>query len=75
MCSGQIAAGEDAGVNGRMEGLDPAVQHLRRAGDLADLAHRDPGIGEGPGRAAGGDQLHPGLVEAAGESRRGPTCR
>ena len=63
----EIAAGEDAGVDGRMEGLDPAVQHLGCAGDLADLAHRDTGIREGLGGATGGDQLHPGLVETAGE--------
>ena len=63
----EIAAGEDARVNGRMEGLDPAVQHLGCAGDLADLAHRDAGISEGLGSATGRDQLHPGLVEPTGE--------
>ena len=66
---GEVAAGENAGVDGWMEGLDPAVQHLGCSGDLADLAHRDTGIREGLGGAAGGDQLHPGLVEPAGEVR------
>ena len=44
---GVVAAGEDAAVDGRVQGLDPAVQDLGRAGDLADLGH-----GHGRPRAA-----------------------
>ena len=64
---GQVATGQDAGVDRRVQGLDPAVQHLRRTGHLADLADRDPGVGDGPGRPPGRDQLHPRVVERPGE--------
>ena len=40
-----------------MQGLDPAVQDLGRAGELADLDDRHLGLAQGRGRAAGGDQL------------------
>ena len=36
---GAVAAGQDAGVDRRMEGLDPAVHHLRKAGDVGDAGH------------------------------------
>ena len=44
----------DAGV----QRLDPAVQDLGRAGQVADLDHGHVGRAQGRGGAAGGDQLH-----------------
>ena len=36
---GAVAAGQDAGVDRRMEGLDPPVHHFRKAGDVGDAGH------------------------------------
>ena len=44
-----------------MERLDPAVHHLRKAGDLLNQRDRDAGFGERAGGAAGGNDLDPEL--------------
>src|SRR5215472_11772906 len=53
-------------MNGRMQGLDAAVHHFRKAGELADVEHFQSGVAEGLARAAGRNQLD---VEG-GESAR-----
>ena len=50
---GYVASGQDAGVDSGMQGLDPAVQHLREAGDVGDLLNGDAGVGDGVVGAAG----------------------
>ena len=37
----------------RVQGLDPAIEQFRKAGDLRHLGDRNPGRGEGLRRAAG----------------------
>ena len=54
---GPVAPREQAAVDGRVQRLDAAVEHLRKAGVGSDLGDRQPGIGEQPGRAAGRQQL------------------
>jgi hypothetical protein len=49
--------GEQAGVHLGMQGLDPAVQTFREAGQLLDRGDRDAGFGEHGGRRAGRDDL------------------
>ena len=63
----QAAVGEDAGVHLRVQRLDPAVEALREAGQLLDLGDRDAEPLDQRGRAAGRDQRHARLVQAAGE--------
>ncbi len=51
------AAGKDAAMHLRVQRLDAPVHHLREAGEVGDLDHRDTGIGEQARRAAGGQDL------------------
>jgi hypothetical protein len=44
---------QDAAVHARMQGLHPAVEDLRRAREVAHLAHRHARVAQGPGRAPG----------------------
>ena len=64
---GTAYVGEQAGVHPRVQRLDPAVEALRESGEVSDLGHRDAGLGDARGRAAGGDKGDTGRVEAAGE--------
>ena len=50
---------EQAAVDKGMQRLHAAVEHLRKAGVIADVLDRQPGLPEGLGGAAGGDQFHP----------------
>jgi hypothetical protein len=54
---GQVAAGEDAAVHLRVQGLDAAVEHFREAGVVADFGDRQAGVAQQLGGAAGGQQL------------------
>ena len=47
-------AAMDAGV----QGLDTAVEHLRKAGQLAHVFDGEAGLAQCARRSAGGDQLH-----------------
>ena len=72
---GIVAHGEDAAVDVRMQRLDPAVEHLRKAGDLGDLAHRQAGLGKRLARASRGDQLDCQGRQGRGRNRPGRSCR
>ena len=63
------------GVDPGMERLDPAVEHLRRAGDRGDIGHRQAGLAERAGRAAGRDELEARARRARGRARPGRSCR
>ena len=43
---GTMPAGQDAAVDLRVQGLDPAVHHLGEAGDVGDVGDRQAGVGE-----------------------------
>ena len=62
-----VAAGEDPSVDGRVEGLDPSVEHLGESCHLGDLADGQPGGRERSRRAAGRHELDAQLGEAAGQ--------
>ena len=53
--AGIVPAGEDPAVDRRMQGLDPAVHDLRKAGMVGDVGDRDPAIAQGARGAAGGE--------------------
>src|SRR5215469_3397084 len=54
-------------MNGRMQGLDAAVHHFRKAGELADVEHFQSGVTESLARAAGRNQLN---VEGGENARK-----
>ena len=54
----EIAAGEDAAVNARVQGLDATAQHLRAAGQRLDVDHRQASVAQHTRRAARRDELH-----------------
>ncbi len=63
---GLVAAGEDAAVHRRVEGLHAAVQDLE-AGELGDAGDGDAGLGQGLVGAAGAVQLEAEVGQPAGE--------
>ena len=64
---GLAAVGEDAGVDGRVEGLDPTLEALGEAGDLLHRGDGQARGGDGGGGGAGGDDLNAGVGQGAGE--------
>ena len=62
-----VAAGEDPGVDARVERLDAPAEHLRRLGQRLDVAHLQAELLEEGRRAAARDQLDAELVEAERE--------
>jgi hypothetical protein len=55
---GQIAARQDARVHLRMQCLDAAVEHFRKARVITDFGDRQAGVAQQLGGAAGRQQLH-----------------
>ena len=53
----QVAAGQDAAMHFRMQRLDAAVEHFRKAGVIADFGNRQAGVTQHFGSAAGRQQL------------------
>ena len=64
---GQPAIGEEPAVDPRVERLDPAVEHLRGAGHRGHVGHRQAGVAQRPGGAAGRHELEPARDEPAAE--------
>src|SRR5699024_3110770 len=64
---GEALVGEDAAVDARVEGRDPAVEHLGGSGDGRDVGDRDAGVPDGAAGGAGGDDLHAVRGEGAGQ--------
>ena len=62
-----LADREQAAMDLRMQGLDPPVHHLGKAGEIGDVADLKPRLDEGAMRAAGRDQLDAEGGEAACE--------
>src|SRR5690606_15334404 len=62
-----VAVREQARVHARVQRLDAAVERLGESGDLLDLRHRHTRVREDLRGAAGGDDLHPGGVQARAE--------
>ena len=59
--------GEQAGMHMRVQGLDPTVEHLGKAGDLLDRSDRNTGARNGFRGRAGRNDVDAGVVQAAGE--------
>jgi hypothetical protein len=63
----EVAAVEEPPVDLRVQGLDPAIEHLGKSGEIRDLRDGNPEGGDEFGGAAGGKDLHPVAVEAFGQ--------
>ena len=72
---GAIAPRENAAVQRRMQRLDAAVHHLGKAGQLGDIGHREAGVGQGAGGAAGRHQLESTGGEALSEIGDRQSCQ
>ena len=59
--------GEQAGVHGRVQRLDPAVQALGEAGEVLDPGDRQARRGDRGRGAAGGHDLDARAVQATGQ--------
>ena len=64
------APGEDAAVHERMQGLDAAIHHFGEAGDVRDIRHGQPGVGDGLGGASRGDQFEASALQPGGQGRQ-----
>ena len=58
---------QDTAVNFRMEGLDPAIHHFRKAGQLGDVFDRNIIVAQQRRGAAGGNQFDAHGREGAGK--------
>ena len=54
---GIVADRQQAAMHLRMQRLDAPVHHLGEAGEIRDVDHREAGVGDRLGGAAGGDDL------------------
>src|SRR5699024_10309944 len=59
--------GEDAGVDARVQGLDPAVEAFGEFGEFFHRGDRHAGHGDHRGGGPGGDDLHAGGVQGLGK--------
>ena len=64
---GIVAHGEEAGVELRVERLDPAVHNLREAGEVRHRPQRHTALGERTRGATSRDDLDPQLAQPAGK--------
>ncbi len=62
-----VAQAEQAAVDLRVQGLDPAVEHFRIAGVLGDIFHLEPGLAHHAGGAAGGEDFDAEVAQVLGE--------
>jgi hypothetical protein len=62
-----VSPGEDAAVDGRMEGDDTVAKELREARQLLDRRDRDPLVVQEAGGAAAGDQVDVKVLETLRE--------
>ena len=63
---GIVADRQQSAMHLRMQGLDPAVHHFRKSGQLRHIADLQPRRGNRLGGAAGGDE-----IDAVGRERAG----
>ena len=69
-----VAHAEQAAVHDRVQRLDPAVHHLGKAGQLGDVAHRQPRLAQAPWRCRRWRPAPPRAPPAPRRDRRAPPC-
>ena len=60
-------AAKDAAVHARVQGLDSAVEHLGKAGEVAHVLHRDLSVAQRTRGAARGENLDAELGQTLAE--------
>ena len=71
---GPMAAGQDAAVDRRMEGLDAAVHHLGEAGDVGHVRDRQARSCKSFRGSAGGDDVDVTIGEGTGQRDDSRSC-
>ena len=74
MCSGLARMARIAAGDARIDGFQPAVQHLRKAGDIGNLAHRDAAFLDCARGASGGNDFHAQIIGARARNPRFRFC-
>ncbi len=64
---GAVPSRQQRRVQPRVQGLHPAAEDLLLAGELGDVGHLQPGLTQGAGGAAGGEDLDPERRQRLGE--------
>ncbi len=64
---GEIAPRQDAAMHLGVQGLDPSIEHFRKAGVIRHLGHVDAVVGQQLGGAAGGENIDSHTSQGAGE--------
>ena len=72
---GIVVAAEDAAVDLRMQGFQPAVHHFREAGVLGNVADRNALAFQVFAGAAGAEDFHAGGGQSPGETGQAQVCR
>ena len=67
-------ARQDAGVDGRVQGLDPPVHHLGKASHVGDANDRETGSRQGRRGATGRDEFDPEGSQAPAKLKRVRSC-
>ena len=70
LVTGLVATGQDAAVNPRMQGLDPAPEDLRGSGVLSHLGDGQSGGLQGRSGTAAGDQGIARLQQSLGQGHQ-----
>ena len=60
----QVPPRQNASMNFRVESLDPPIEHLWKAGVIADLSHLHAGILQQLGSSASGKYVHAKLFQS-----------
>jgi hypothetical protein len=65
----EVAPSQQSAMHGRMQGLDPAIEHLGKSRDRIDQRDRQPSVGQELGGTAGRDQSNAPLMQALGKGQ------
>ena len=68
--SGDVSTGKDAGMDSRMEGLDPSAKDFRKASHISDRNHRNTGFGQSCVRLPGADKLPTEIMQTLRKLRQ-----
>ena len=65
----EVAPSQQSAMHGRMQGLDPAIEHLGKSRDRIDQRDRQPSVGQELGGTPGRDQSNAPLMQALGKGQ------
>jgi hypothetical protein len=68
--SGEVSTGKDAGMDSRMEGLDPSAKDFRKASYISDRNRRNTGFVQSCVRLPGADKLPTEIMQTLRKLRQ-----